>query len=677
MKKTARFIAQLILFLTFCFSGHLIAQGNDDDKTSAPYFFVKTEDPNFDQLPLKSTKADVNIAGVIADVAISQVYKNEGTKPLEAIYVFPTSTRAAVYAMKMVISKRVIEAEIQEKNQARQTYETAKENGQRTSLLEQERPNVFQMNVANIMPGDEVQVIVQYTELLVPESGIYEFVYPTVVGPRYTGESKGKEGYTNTPYLKEGSLPPYEFGLEVWLSGGMPIQDVTCKSHKINTRYEGTTAANVSLDPSEKNGGNRDFIMQYQLAGGKIQEGLLLYENGDENFFLMMVQPPKKVKTEDIPAREYVFIVDVSGSMRGFPLDVSKKLMRNLMTNLRPTDKFNVMLFARTSAVLANQSLDANQQNVEKAINFLGERGGGGGTKLLSALERALNLLRADEGISRSFVVITDGYISVEQEAFDLVRNNLDNANLFAFGIGSGVNRHLIEGLAHVGQGQPTIVTNGAEANVGAEKFRQYIQSPVLTRVKAQFKDFEVYDLEPSTMPDVMAERPLVFFGKYKGDAAGSVTIKGYTGKKKFKSTFDVGKVKPDQRNAALRYLWARERIRLLDDYNSVYYDESRVKEVTQLGLDYNLMTAYTSFVAVDKEIVNKETNETVAVKQAVPLPENVSNYAVGFSPAIEGVILKGLNNGSIASLSPAFMMKVLAIAFGVCLIFIGWRKIG
>lgn len=674
MKKTAQLITSLILFVTSCFGGQLLAQGQNDDRTSAPYFFVKTDDPDIDQLPLKSTKIDVNISGVIADVTISQVYKNEGSRPLEAVYVFPTSTRAAIYGMKMIIGNRVIEAEIQEKKQARLTYETAKENGQRTSLLEQERPNVFQMNVANIMPGDEIQVIVNYTELLVPESGVYEFVYPTTVGPRFTGESSSQTGFTNTPYLKNSEIPSYEFGLNVWLLGGMPIQDVTCNTHKINAQYEGTTSANISLDPSEKNGGNRDFVLQYQLAGGHIQEGLLLYEHGDENYFLMMVQPPKKVNPEDIPAREYVFIVDVSGSMHGFPLDVSKKLMRNLMTNLRPSDKFNVMLFASTSAVLAQQSLNANQQNIERAINFLDEQGGSGGTNLLSALSRALQLPRADEGVSRSFVVITDGYINVEQEAFDLVRNNLDNANLFAFGIGSGVNRHLIEGLAHVGQGQPTIVTDESEANAGAEKIRKYIESPVLTRVKAQFNDFEVYDFEPSTMPDVMAERPLVFFGKYKGGANGSITVKGHSGRKKFKTTFDVASVKPDRRNAALRYLWARERIRLLDDYNNLNYDEGRVKEVTQLGLDYNLMTAYTSFVAVDKEIINKETGETVAVKQALPLPENVSDYAVGFSPAIEGVILKGINKGIFSAPN---LYRFFALIFGAGLLLIGWRKLG
>ncbi|MEO1257894.1 MAG: VIT and VWA domain-containing protein [Bacteroidota bacterium] len=674
MKKTALLLTYLTLMVSPFFINQSIAQGQVDQKTSSPYFFVKSDDPNVDQLPLKSTKANVNIAGVIADVTISQIYKNEGARPLEAIYVFPTSTRAAIYGMKMVVGQRVIEAEIQEKNKARKTYETAKENGQRTSLLEQERPNVFLMNVANIMPGDEIQVVVNYTELLIPDGGVYEFVYPTVVGPRFAGESTQNESFTNTPYLKAGKMPSYEFGLNVWLSGGLPIQDVACTSHKINTKYEGTAAANIDLDATEKNGGNRDFILQYQLAGGKIQEGLLLYEHEDENYFLMMVQPPKKVKAEDIPPREYVFIVDVSGSMNGFPLDISKKLMRNLMTSLRPSDKFNVMLFASTSSVLAQQSLDASAQNVERAINFLGNSSGSGGTRLISALEKALKLPRAEEGISRSFVVITDGYISVEQEAFDLVRNNLDNANLFAFGIGSGVNRHLIEGLAHIGQGQPAIVTDQAGASEAAEKFRHYIQSPVLTRVKASFKDFQVYDMEPAVLPDVMGDRPVVFFGKYKGEASGNIQIKGYSGRKKVKTAFDVGSVKPDKKNAALRYLWARERIRLLDDYNNLRSDEARIREITRLGLGYNLMTAYTSFVAVDKEIIKDKTEETASVKQALPLPQGVPNYAVGFSPAIEGVVIKGINKEIFSSSS---VYRFIALIFGAGLIFIGWRKLG
>ena len=292
----------------------------------------------------------MNITGVIADVRVTQIYKNEGGKPIEAIYIFPTSTRAAVYGMKMTIGLRVIEARIEKKEEARRQYEQARDQGKGASLLEQQRPNVFQMNVANILPGDEIQVELLYTELLTPSEGVYELVYPTVVGPRYSNQTAEmtprSEGWVANPYLHQGEQPPYAFDIQVNLSAGLPIQELACSSHQVKTTYEGPAVARVHLDDSETRGGNRDFILRYRLAGDRIGSGLLLYEGERENFFLLMMQPPKRVRTADLPGREYIFIVDVSGSMYGFPLEMSKKLLKDLMGNLRPSDLFNVILFS-------------------------------------------------------------------------------------------------------------------------------------------------------------------------------------------------------------------------------------------------------------------------------------------------------------------------------------------
>lgn len=606
----------------------------DDDKTLSPYFVVLSEDPSLDQLPLKSTSADVNIAGVIADVEITQVYKNTGKNTLEAIYTFPASINAAVYSMEMFIGKRKIVATIKEKQKARQEYEEAKENGNRASLLEESRPNVFTMNVANIASGDEIKVCLKYTELLVPESGTYKFVYPTVVGPRYSNKNAKtaaeSDKFVETPYLKEGNLPTYDFALSTHLSAGMPIQDVVCKTHNVNVKYPDVNSADISLDANEKKGGNRDFILEYKLSGGKIETGLLLYDHGDEKFFLMMVQPPKTLKVEDIPPREYVFIVDASGSMSGFPMDISKKLLRNLITNLRPVDQFNVIVFSSSSELLSPVSLYATSANIDTAIAYIDRKSGACGTELLPALKKAFDLPRASESLSRSFVILTDGYVDVEKESFELIRNNLDKANFFAFGIGSSVNNYLIEGMAHVGMGEPMIVTKKDYADAQCEKFRKYISSPALTEIKRDFGKFQTYDVEPLTCPDILAERPVVIFGKYKGEAKGTITIKGFTGVKKYTTTIDVEKFKPDSSNAALRYLWAREKIKYLDDYNEYTEDSAQVKEVTALGLKYNLLTAYTSFIAVDKTEVVDKNGKLTTVEVPLPLPENVSNFAVG-----------------------------------------------
>ncbi len=645
MRGILKTLAVFIVVCSILFSSVLGAPAREqtisngsDDKTLSPYFFVKSDDPLIDRLPLKATSALVNISGVIADVTVTQVYKNEGMKAIEAAYIFPASTRAAVFGMKMTIGKRIMEAKIKKRDEARRDYEQARDQGKSASLLEQQRPNVFQMNVANIMPGDEIEVELKYTELLIPTDGVYEFVYPTVAGPRYSNAKEStapvSDKWVKNPYLHQGEKTAYSFDLAVNIDAGMPIQELTSTSHKVNTIYTSPSTAEVSLDKSDKDSGNRDYILRYRLAGDKIQSGLLLFQGEKQNFFLLMAQPPKKVTNAQIPGREYIFIVDVSGSMHGFPLDISKRLLKNLIGNLRPTDTFNVLLFSGGSTVMSEESLPATTENINKAINVIDRQQGGGGTELLPALKRALSLKRTAR-YSRSIIIATDGYVSVEEEAFNLIRNHLDDANMFAFGIGTSVNRHLIEGLAHVGMGEPFIITKPDEAPDQAERFRKMIQSPVLTTVKVAFNAFTVYDVEPVTIPDVLAERPVIVFGKWRGKLQGNIVLSGISGNGVYKNNIDVATLRPQKANAALKYLWARHRITLLSDYNKLRSDDKRVKEVTELGLAYNLLTAYTSFVAIDNQKRNNN-GRPETVNQPLPLPQGVSDYAVGGTGAMK-----------------------------------------
>ncbi len=607
----------------------------DIDKTLSPYFFVLSEDRTTDQLPLKSTSARVDIAGVISNVKVTQVYKNEGKNVLEAIYIFPASTRAAVYDMKMTIGERTIQAIIKEKEQARHDYEKAKQEGKSASLLEQQRPNVFQMNVANIMPGDEIKVELFYTELLVPEKGVYEFVYPTVIGPRYSNKpeknASPSDKWVANPYTTEGKKPMYSFDIQVNLNTGLPVKDVSCSTHETEIAYNGANNARINLKSGNEFEGNRDFILKYRLQGDQIQSGVLLYEGKDENFFLAMVQPQQRVSPNQIPPREYVFIVDVSGSMNGFPIDISKKLMRNLLKNLKPTDKFNVVLFAGASNLLSETSLSVNEENILKAISLIDKQDGGGGTELIPALDKALALKGVD-GYARTFVIATDGYVDVEKETFDLIRKNLGNASFFSFGIGSSVNRYIIEGMARAGFGEPFIVENPDKAEAMAERFREYIQTPLLTNIKVSFPGFDVYDAEPLSVPTLYADRPLLIYGKYKGKPSGKIMITGKTGEGNYSKSFEISTIKPVNENQALKYLWVRNRIMVLDDYGKVPGDlEGIKKEVLNLGLKYNLLTAYTSFIAIDSEVRNN-TGKNVTVTQPLPLPEGVNNKALGYA---------------------------------------------
>ncbi|MGB0840167.1 MAG: VIT domain-containing protein [Chitinophagales bacterium] len=641
-----------ILFFTCFWSLAGFAQTNAadfEDKVASPRFMVKTpsgENANI-KLPLKHTEADVKIAGVIADVTVTQEYVNESNVPIEAKYVFPGSTKSAVYGMQMLVGDRRIVAKIKEKEEAKKEYEAAKAAGKNASLLEQERPNVFQMNVANIQPGETVKITLQYTELLVPEEGIYEFVYPTVVGPRYADkEGTIKDPWVSNPYTnpdlaeKHGIDTQHTFDIKVRLNTGMPLQATQSPSHDIVADYQTTSNALIRLKNGRAYEGNRDYVLRYQLSGNGIETGLMLYEGAEENFFLMMMQPPKRVAPEMMPPREYIFIVDVSGSMNGYPLDISKEVMRNLLGGLREQDRFNVILFASATAKLSTQSVPATPKNIKQALKVINEQEGSGNTQLLNALQTAFDMPTHEDDISRNFIAITDGFVTVEREAFDLIQNQLNKANFFAFGIGDHVNRYLIEGMAYAGNSEPLVILNQTEAKAKADRFRQYISTPVLTSIDVDFSRFDAYDIQPAVCSDLFAEKPLVVFGKYKGKAKGNIQVKGVSGTAPYTAKIQVKDYQASEANNALRSLWARHKIRLLSDYKglptrgkaAVSKDDVLKKTITNLGLKYNLLTEYTSFVAVDdtpsdsqNTDVEEERTDMKEIKGALAYNSNTS----------------------------------------------------
>jgi len=604
----------------------------------SPYLYVAGGDPARDQVPLKKTWAEVNIAGVIAAVQVHQIFENTGAKPIEAIYVFPASTRAAVHAMRMKIGTRTIEAKIERKADARAQYEAAKQSGKRASLLEQERPNVFTTSVANIMPGDRIEVELDYSELVVPESAVYEFVYPTVVGPRYAGGADATtDQWMANPHLPEGKQEPYAWDLKVHLQTGIGLKEVSSPSHKIAVNYAGPSTADIQLDQS--GGGNKDFVLRYRLAGDKIETGLLQFDepagHPAEKFFALLVEPPKRPTLADIPGREFIFLLDVSGSMHGFPIDTSKELMRNLLPNLRPTDHFNLVFFSGANYIWSpSGSRPATPANINEGIGAILKQFGSGGTELMGGLEAAYAIPRLGKGVSRTVVVITDGYVGIEAKAFRFIRERLDQANLFAFGIGSSVNRALIEGMARAGLGEPFIVLGPQKAAEQAEKLRQMIDRPLLTDIKVRFGDNGAYEVAPEKIPDLLAERPLLIYGKYRGDTPTRIEITGRTGHGAFNHAIDLRPADARKENQALRALWARKWVEILEDEFHMGGGKPVEDAITDLGLFYNLLTPFTSFVAIDSEIVNR-TGQSDTVRQPLPMPEGVSNYAVAESQAI------------------------------------------
>lgn len=670
----------LLLAMLPVYSAHAEEENKEEDKTGAPYFYVESTEVNVDSFPLKKTNVIAEINGMIADIHVRQSYANEGNSPINACYVFPASTKVTVHGMQMQIGDQLITAKIKEKEEAKQEFEEAKEEGKSASLLSEERPNVFTMNIANIMPGDNVSIDLHYTELITPTDGIYQFVYPTVVGPRYMGpvldDCGTRDEWTAMPYLPEGTAARDQYDIHVNLSAAVPITELASSSHDISVQWDQNTKAAVSLADTSDYAGNRDFILDYKMTGQEISTGMMLNTSDDENFFMLMVQPPERFETEDIPPREYIFVLDVSGSMSGYPLDTAKELIKKLVSDLRETDTFNLVLFSGASVQMADKSLPASLENIQRAVKMIDNQEGGGGTELAPALRDAL-AIPASEEVSRSIVIITDGYIYGEEEIFEIIHQHIGDADFFPFGIGRGVNRYLIEGIAKTGQGEPFVVTQKEEASDTAERFKTYIQSPVLTDIQVKFDGFYVYDVEPSVLPTLFAQRPIVLLGKWRGEPSGSVQITGKTGSGDYVQTISIDNSAavrmvnaklPNKKTAqinsaemkaaaylfgvnaatvndklsnnqlvlavsmeseALSYLWAQKRIERLTDYG-LSNDNPDVKaEVTRLGLTYSMLTPYTSFIAVTETVRNPDKNSK-DVKQPLSLPLEVSNFALG-----------------------------------------------
>ncbi|MEI6091686.1 MAG: VIT domain-containing protein [bacterium] len=581
---------------------------NSENVSGSPYLMIIKEIPTKADVELTITDVDVNISGVIADVTVRQYYRSTSDQVLEAVYVFPASVHAAVYSMKMKIGSREIVAVIKEKEQARKDYEQAKLEGKRASLLVQDRPNLFQMNLANIAPGDLISIEMKYTEVLVPDDKIYTFSFPTIVAPRYGGEINSEvmdEKNANNPQDKR-YVSNSIFDIRFNLISPVPIDGIECITHDVNYGGETANHSQITLKDSEKKGAPKDFVVKYKLAGDLINSGLLLSrgEGKDaENFFLLTVQPPKRIDPAYIPPREYVFVLDVSGSMNGFPSVMAKKTILNLLDKLDKDDKLNLILFASGFDVFSENLVTANRDNLEKAFKFMAESRQGGGTELLPALEKALKMPK-DSKASRSVVVITDGLIDFESKAFELIRNNLNKANVFAFGIGTSMNKLTIEGIARAGNGLYFEANRLDDAEYQSERFVKYIATPILTDIKVTYDGFGVSEVEPMSVPDLFPDRPIIIYGKWDGNLQGGIKIEAINGQEKISVELPITKFGEMVEGDALKQLWARKQIELLSDYQSFGERDKYKKEITDLGLKYSLMTAYTSFIAVDNEIV-------------------------------------------------------------------------
>jgi Ca-activated chloride channel family protein len=593
--------------------------------------------------PLKHTSVVANISGYVNRVTVKQVFENPFKEKIEAVYTFPLSETAAVDDMLMKVGNRTIHGTIKRREEAQQLYDAAKSKGQLASLLNQERPNIFSQNVANIRPGDQIEVVLSYVDLLPYEQGTYSFVFPTVVGPRFIpGNPNGKQGQGRLPdtdqvpdaslitpvTAKKGERAGHDISIDVNINSGIAINNISSKLHEVAINKKSANSAHISL-VNKNTIPNKDFVLTYDVASDKLQSGYLTHGKNGAGYFTIMVMPPKKAKPEQIAPKEMIFLIDCSGSQHGAPLDKAKETLSYIVEHMNANDTFQIISFNDNVAMFADKPQLFSESMKKKAKQFINKLEANGGTWMAPAVEKAC-AIPADNHRLRIVTFMTDGYVGNDFEVVDIVKKLRGQSRWFPFGTGNGVNRLLIDNMAKEGGGEAEyVLLNSAHDEVG-KKFYDRIASPVLTDIKVDFHGLPVKEVYPSHVSDVWAEKPLYIKGRYTGARKGIITISGYAAGKPYKQDISIDLPTNENDNSSLGSIWARAKVdRLMSEdwlgaqKNSI--NKELKEEIVKTALEHHIMSQYTSFVAIEDKVVKGDKGEPRTIAVPVEMPDGVS----------------------------------------------------
>ncbi|MFN6526964.1 VIT domain-containing protein [Nostoc sp. ChiSLP03a] len=610
------------------------------------------QSPQGEQLvfPFKHTEVIAKIAGNLSRVDVIQSFENPFTQPLEAVYIFPLPDEAAVDDMEIKIGDRIIKGNIKKREEAQQIYEKAKQEGRTAGLLEQERDNIFTQSLANIKPGEQIDVTIRYTESLKFEAGNYEFVFPMVVGPRYIpGTPIDGSGDTDQvpdasritpPVVPEGmrrrspsQTSRHNINVTVEIDAGLPISEVRSPSHQLKIEHSGQIVR-IQL-AGEDTIPNKDLILRYQVSGQETQSTVLTQADDRGGHFAIYLIPALEYSTDEIVPKDVVFLVDTSGSQSGDPLQKCQELMRRFINGLNPNDTFTIIDFSNRVRQLSPTPLSNTPENRAKAIAYINNLQADGSTEMLSGIHTAINF-PTPAGRLRSVVLLTDGYIGNENEILAEVQQHLQPANrLYSFGVGSSVNRFLLNRIAEIGRGISQIIRHDEPTEEVAEKFYKQINNPVLTNIQIFWQgDTESPVIYPKVAPDLFCEQPLVLFGRKQDRVTGNLQISGIAaGGKHYEKTFNL--IFEETGNLAVAQLWGRARIKDLMNQMVSFETKASVEAVTETALTYQLLSQYTAFVAVSDDVRVEPGSEYLSMQVPVEMPEAVSYEGVfGNAPA-------------------------------------------
>jgi Ca-activated chloride channel family protein len=621
----------------------------DDDQYPGTGALMTRVEEKEAALPLKHTDVKANVVGYIASVDVTQQFENPYDQKIEAVYVFPLPENGAVNEFVMQVGARRIRGIVRERYEAERIYADAKRQGYTASLLTQERPNIFKQSVANIEPGKRIDISIRYYNTLAYADGWYEFVFPMVVGPRFNppgsyggvgavpASALAQSGQpTDVHYLKPGMRNGHDIALELEVDAGVSVEQIECRTHKIllqghndplgsTTRRIDGKSFNAKLASSDAIP-NKDFVLRFRVAGKTMKTAMVTHEDHRGGFFTMMLYPPAAIEELERAPLELVFVLDCSGSMSGEPLKQAKAAIRHALKNMDERDTFQLINFSVDARQFGREPVRASRENIARALRYLDSLQSEGGTMMIEGVKAALDFPHDDSRL-RFVCFMTDGYIGNEADILYAVHEKLGESRIFSFGVGSSVNRYLLDSMAKVGRGTVAYLGLKDDGAKVMDDFFTRISHPALTDVKIDWNGFRPTDVYPKRLPDLFVGRPLVITGRYEADGKrpGVVELSGKAGKNRIKVPINA-RTRTDSvagTNPALPSVWARTKIAELMQRETVKRDLSISEQIKKTALDFQLLSPYTAFLALDASRRTEGATATT-VPVAVPVPEGV-----------------------------------------------------
>lgn len=597
-------------------------------------------------LPLLAVSVRAEVTGLLYHLRLRQTFVNSHGRPLEATYIFPLPDRAAVSRFRLRVAGRLVEGELKERGAARREYNQAIAQGHRAAIAEEERPGTFTMRVGNIPPGERAEVELTLDGPLFFVESEATFRFPLVVAPRYIpgapldGASVGGGTALDTdavpdasrispPVLLPGFPSPVRLDLEVRIDpAGLPFYGVRSSLHTTTVSEDSAGRLTLRLQPGERL--DRDFVLRFRIGEDAVSSSLALHpdrEGGAEGTFALTLVPPKVAGRRP---RDVVFVLDRSGSMGGWKMVAARRAMARMVDTLTDSDRFQVYAFddriEALPGVAEQQLVPGSDRRRFRAVEFLAGVEARGGTEMAQPLQRAVDLLCAGAGgRDRVLVLVTDGQVGNEAQILRALGDRLRQVRVFSLGIDRAVNEGFLRQLATLGGGACEIVESEARLDEVMDRVHRQIGTPVLTGLRLRPAGFAISEgsLSPARLPDLLAEQPALIFGRYRdhrGEGLGSLAVEGVGPDGAARALTVEGLERED---GALARLWARGRLRDLEDRLAVDGADAAVKEeIVRTSLRFGVLCKLTAFVAVDREERVNPGGVQHKVTQAVESPD-------------------------------------------------------